>query len=83
MKREKFYIVRKSVPVKNNAWQAKVSSENYVASNLNELLVVAITDEEIQKGVKIIQILSSNDGIYFEASKSFHSMTVKRKGGEK
>ena len=71
MKREKFYVVRKSVPVKNSIWKANVTQETFIAPNLNELLLKAITTDEIQKGVKIISILSSNDGVYFERIKSF------------
>ena len=48
-----------------------MTQETFVAKNLNDLLLKAITTAEIQNGVKICGILASHDGIYFEKMKGW------------
>ena len=51
------YIVKVSVPVKSNNWQAKIKTLSHIkADNVNGLIEQALCDNELPQGTRIFEI---------------------------
>ena len=55
------YIVKISIPVKRNRWQADLCRRVMNAENLNQIIMEAVTVEEYKAGARIVEVWEHNE----------------------